>query len=128
VIVVDSSVWICALRSRTSPEAITLGSLLDADEVALAAPVRTEILMGARGADRAKLADALRGVPMLYPADHTWQTIDTWTARASRAGHTFAIADLLIAALTAEIGGLIWSHDADFRRMEELDLVRRYDI
>jgi predicted nucleic acid-binding protein len=128
VIVVDSSVWISAFRSRSSPEAITLSSLLDADEVALAVPVRTELLMGARGADRARLAEALRGVPMLYPGDDTWRTIDAWTARASKAGHTFALGDLLIGALTSEIGGLIWSHDSDFRRMEELDLVRRYDI
>ena len=128
MIVVDSSVWIRALRSRTGPEAITLSSLLDADEVALAVPVRTELLMGVRGTDRARLAEGLSGVPMLYPADDTWRTIDAWTARASRAGHTFAIGDLLIAALTSEIGGLIWSHDSDFRRMAELGLVRLYEI
>jgi predicted nucleic acid-binding protein len=128
VIVVDSSVWIRALRSRSSPEAITLGSLLDADEVALAVPVRTELLMGVRGADRSKLAGALLSVPALYPTDETWRTIDAWTARASAAGHVFAIGDLLIGALTSEIDGLIWSHDSDFRRMEELGLLHRYDV
>ena len=128
MIVVDSSVWIRALRARSSPEAITLASLLDADEVALAVPVRAELLMGARSADRGKLAEALRSVPVLYPSDETWRTIDAWTARASAAGHTFAIGDLLIGVLTTEIGGLVWSHDADFSRMEELDLVRRYDV
>lgn len=128
MIVVDSSVWIRALRTRSSPEAITLSSLLDADEVALAVPVRTELLMGARAADRSKLADALRSVPVLYPTDDTWRTIDAWTQRASGAGHAFAIGDLLIGALTSEIGGLIWSHDADFVRMEELGLLQRYDV
>jgi hypothetical protein len=77
VIVVDSSVWIRAFRSRSSPEAITLSSLLDADAVALAVPVRTELLMGARAADRSKLAGALRSVPVLYPTDDTWRTIDS---------------------------------------------------
>ena len=128
MIVVDSSIWISALRSRSSAEAITLGSLLEADEVALAVPVRTELLMGARASDRAKLAEALRSVPLLYPTDETWRTIDRWTARASAAGRIFAIGDLLIGALASDMGGLIWSHDADFRRMEELDLVRRYDV
>lgn len=128
MIVVDSSIWISALRSRSCVEAITLGSLLDADEVALAVPVRTELLMGARASDRAKLADALRSVPLLYPTDETWHTIDRWTARASAAGRTFAIGDLLIGVLASEVGGLVWSHDVDFRRMEELELVRRYDI
>lgn len=126
MIVVDTSVWIRALRSASAPEAIALRSLLDADEVALAVPVRTELLMGARGTERAKLGAALKGVPLLYPTDESWQTIDRWTARAARAGVTFAIGDLLIGVLTAEIGGLVWSADRDFERMEQLRLVARY--
>jgi predicted nucleic acid-binding protein len=128
VIVVDSSVWIAALRSASGPDAIALRSLLDADEVALAVPVRTELLMGARVADRVKLEQALKGLPLLYPTDDTWRTIDRWTAQAARKGQTFAIGDLLIAALTAEIGGLVWSYDADFSRMETLNLVRRFSV
>jgi len=128
VIVVDSSVWISALRSASGSDAIALRSLLDADEVALAVPVRTELLMGARTGDRAKLEGALKGLPLLYPTDDTWRTIDRWTARASRKGQTFAIGDLLIGALAAEIGGLVWSHDADFARMEALELLQRFSV
>jgi predicted nucleic acid-binding protein len=82
--------------------------------------------MGARQADRPALERGLIGLPMLYPSDETWKTIDRWTARASRGGHTFAIGDLLIGALTAEIGGLVWSLDSDFTRMEELKLIECY--
>ena len=128
MIVVDSSVWIAALRSASGADAIALRSLLDADEVALAVPVRTELLMGARAGDRDKLEHALKGLPLLYPGDDTWRTIDRWTALASRKGHTFAIGDLLIAALTSEIGGLVWSYDADFSRMETLNLVHRFSV
>ncbi len=128
MIVVDSSVWIRALRSRSSPEAITLRSLLEADEVALAVPVRTELLMGARASDRGRLAGALKPVPLLYPTDDTWKTIDRWTARAADAGFTFAIGDLLIAVLAQEVGALIWSLDGDFCQMEQLGLVRRFDV
>lgn len=126
MIAVDTSVWIRALRSGSGPEGIALRSLLDADEVALPVPVRSELLMGARTTDRFPLEDALKALPVLYPSDHTWRTIDRWTAHASKAGSTFAIADLLIAVLTAEIGGLVWSLDADFARMEELGLIRRF--
>lgn len=128
MIVVDSSVWIAALRSASGPDAIALRSLLDADEVALAVPVRTELLMGAKAADRAHLEHGLRGLPLLYPTDDSWRTIDQWTAQASRKGQTFALGDLLIGVLTAEIGGLVWSHDADFARLEALNLVQRFSV
>ena len=126
MIVVDSSGWILAFRSASSPEAITLRSLLDSDQVALAVPVRTELLMGARAADRAKLERELKCLPMLYPTDESWRTIDRWTERASRAGTTFSIGDLLIGVLAADIGGLVWSLDSDFERMEKLKLVSRF--
>ena len=128
MIVVDTSVWIRALRSASCSEAIALRSLLDADEVALPVPARSELLMGARAADRAKLERQLKGVPLLYPTDASWRTIDDWTRTASSAGSTFAIADLLIGVLTAEIGGLVWSADGDFERMETLGLVQRFDL
>lgn len=126
MIVVDSSVWIRALRSGLGSEARTLRSLLDADEVALAVPVRTELLMGARLSDRARLEYALKGLPVLYPTDESWRTVDRWTERASRAGVTFSIGDLLIGVLAAELGGLVWSLDEDFARMEKLKLVGCY--
>ena len=126
MIIVDTSVWVAALRSAASPDTIALRSLVEADEVALAVPVRPELLMGTRAADRAKLEKALSGLPLLYPTDETWRTIDRWTATASRAGHTFAIGDLLIAVLAEEIAGLVWSYDADFARMETLNLVHRF--
>ena len=37
-----------------------------------------------------------------------------------------AITDLLIASLASEIGGLVWSLDHDFERMEPLGIVSRY--
>jgi predicted nucleic acid-binding protein len=126
VIVVDTSIWIRALRSASGAEAIVLRSLLDADEVALPVVVRSELLMGARAADRKKLVKELKGVPLLYPSDESWRTIDEWTATTSAAGATFTVGDLLIGVLTQEIGGLVWSADSDFARMESLSLVGRF--
>ena len=127
MIVVDTSVWVAALRSSSCPEAATLTSLLEADEVALPAPVRSELLGGASLKDRAPLKRALSALPVMMPTDDTWHLIDGWTEKTTKVGQRFGIADLMIAALAREAGALIWSLDSDFERMEKLKLVDRYD-
>ncbi len=126
MIVVDTSVWITGLRRAHSPEAEVLRALLDQDEVALAAPVRVELLSGASNADRPRLRRALSALPILYPSPETWKLIDAWIDRAARGGERFGLGDLLIGALANEVGALLWSLDADFARMEALRLVQRY--
>jgi predicted nucleic acid-binding protein len=126
VIVVDTSVWVAALRRSATANAKCLQRLLDADEVALSVPVRTELLSGASRNDRPRLKRALSALPILYPTDATWATIDRWVETASEAGERFGVGDLLIGAVAAEIGALVWSLDADFERMEKLKLIQRY--
>ena len=127
MIVVDTSVWIAALRSARSPEAAALGALLDADEVALAAPVRVEILSGASRRDRVALRRALSALPVLYPTEGTWSLIDQWVDRAGDARQRFGFGDLLIGALARDAGALVWSLDADFDRLSRLGLVDLYE-
>jgi predicted nucleic acid-binding protein len=126
MIVVDTSVWVAALRDASGTPARVLRQLLDADEVALPVPARTELLAGATRRDRPVLRRALSGLPLLYPTDDTWTTIDDWVNRAADAGQRFSLGDLLIGVLTTELGALVWSLDADFARMEKLELVERY--
>lgn len=126
MIVVDTSVWVAALRSAESREAIVLTSLLDADEVALPVPVRVELLTGASRADRPRLRRGLSALPVLYPDDACWSLIDAWVEQAGEAGERFGFGDLLIGALAAGTGALVWSLDADFTRMSRLRLVDLY--
>jgi predicted nucleic acid-binding protein len=127
MIVVDTSVWVAALRKRNGPESRVLEDLLEADEVALPVPVRIEILAGASNADRPRLRRALSSLPLVYPSDGTWQTIDEWIERAAAAGHRFGLGDLLIGALASEVGALVWSLDADFLRMDRAGLLEVYE-
>jgi predicted nucleic acid-binding protein len=126
VIVVDTSVWIAAFRSPSGAEAAALRPLLDADEVALALPVRLELAAGVRQQDRRPLRTALSGLPVLRPTDDTWTLIESWIPKAGDAGERFALADLMIGALASEIQGLVWSLDTDFERLAKLGLVRLY--
>jgi len=126
VIVVDSSVWVRALRAGASEEADTLRALLDADEACLAVPVRIELLTGASRLDRPRLRRALSALPILCPSDDTWRLIDGWVEVAGASGQRFGVGDLLIGALARETGSLVWSLDSDFERMSGLGFVDLY--
>lgn len=122
MIVVDTSVWISALRQPTGSNAEILNSLLSADEVALPVPVRVELLAGAKLKERSRLRRALTSLPVLAVTDDTWSIVDAWLDT----GHAFSLPDLLIAAAAREIGGLVWSLDSDFERMARAGLVELY--
>lgn len=126
MIVVDTSVWIASPRQPMVAE--VLGQLIEADEVVLALPVRLELLSGTAKHKRAAFRRQFGSLPQLYPSDETWRPIPSWIERATDAGEQFGLVDLLIASLAVEIGGLVWSLDKDFERMERLKIVSRYEL
>jgi predicted nucleic acid-binding protein len=126
VIVVDTSVWIASFRSASSDEARHLDALLESDQVALAAPVRIEILSGASLFDGKRLRRVLSALPVFFPTEATWELMDSWVDVATRAGDHFGVADLLIAALAAEQTASVWSLDSDFPRMAKIGLIQTY--
>jgi predicted nucleic acid-binding protein len=126
VIVVDTSVWVAARRHPTGEISKTLFGLLDADEVALALPVRLELWAGTAKADRPAFRRAFSALPLLVPTEDTWTPLGEWIARAADAGERFAVTDLLIARSADEIGALVWSLDKDFERMARLKLVQPF--
>lgn len=124
MIVVDTSVWIAAPRQKVVADA--LGQLIEADEVTLALPVRLELWTGVARQDRRAFLRTYGALPQLHPTEDTWRVLPEWIEKAKDAGETFTICDLLIASLAEEIGGLVWSLDKDFERMERLKLVSLY--
>jgi predicted nucleic acid-binding protein len=126
MIVVDTSVWINAFRDQKCPEARHLSDLLDSDEVAIAIPIRVEILSGARRLEHARLSRILSALPTFYPTDATWRRIEGWLGRIKSSGDWFGVADLLIAGIGAENNAAIWSLDGDFARMAKLKLIDCY--
>lgn len=127
MILVDTSVWIAALRDAESAEAKALGKLLDDDRAALAWPVRIEILSGASKGEQRKLRRLLAALPCWFPADATWTTMEGWVRQAAASGERFSLVDLLIGAVAAENGAEVWSLDRDFVRLGGLGLVGLYD-
>ena len=126
MIVVDTSVWIDAVRDPSSPIAGALDGLIDADAACLALPVRLELLSGLGRRDREMLRRGLTGIALAVPSDATWDLVERWIETAADAGQRFALADLLIAALAHELTALVWSLDRDFDRMAALGFVQPY--
>ena len=126
MIVVDTSVWVAALRAPLGEEAGILKTLVDADEACLALPVRLELTAGLAAPDRARVRRALRALPVAAPTEATWALAERWIDRAAEAGQRFGIVDLLIAALAHELTALVWSLDRDFDRMAGLGFVQSY--
>jgi predicted nucleic acid-binding protein len=127
MIAVDTSVWVAALRSAKGPEAHVLTALLDADEVLMPLPVRSELLGGASNADRARLRRALSALPIAYPTEETWRAVEGWIERAASSGERFGFRDLLIGALAEENGALIWSLNQNFDRMRRAGLLEIFE-
>ena len=127
MICVDTSVWVAALRDRSSVAGRRLDELLDRDEVAMPIPVRVEILSGVSRAQEPRLRRALSGLPLLFPTDATWERIDGWIGEAAQRGHRFAVGDLLIAAIAVDHGMPLWSLDSDFQRMRLLGFIDTSD-
>ena len=125
MIVVDTSIWIAARRDPRILRA--LDSLIDTDLVALALPVRLELWAGVAAHERRGFARAFGALVQLVPTEETWHPLPGWIQDAAAAGERFGLTDLLIASLATNIGGLVWSLDDDFARMERLKFVSRYD-
>ena len=98
--------------------------LLDDDQVAMAAPVRIELLSGASKKQLPRLRRVLSALPLFAPSTTVWSTMEQWVEMGIARGQRFGVADLLIASIAAENQGEIWSLDDDFARMVRLGFVR----
>lgn len=127
MILVDTSVWIAAFRRGQGEEAAHLRSLLDANEVAMAPPIRIELLSGSSAADLPRLRRVLSALPLFGPSAESWERMEGWVEKAVVAGRRFAVADLLIAAVAAEGDLAIWSLDRDFAEMAALGFVQLHE-
>ena len=126
MIVVDTSVWVEALRGR-QPIAAQVAEALDRDVIALPAPVRIELLSGARRNERVQLRRVLSALPLLVPGAETWSRIEDWVSTGAAARHRFGVADLLVAAIAAENDCAVWSLDRDLGRLANLGLIKTSD-
>ena len=120
MIFVDTSVWIQYFRGGNPKLTETLRNLLDQDEVALPAIVWLELLSGARQVELLRLKRVLSALPHYFPSQVTWVRIEAWIEKGINHGQRFNATDLLIASITVDHKGKLWSLDSDYVRMKKL--------
>jgi predicted nucleic acid-binding protein len=120
-VLVDTSVWSLLLRRRQrapgGPEADELRSLIEDGLVALAGPVRQELLSGVR--DRAqfeRLQEKLRAFPDLVIEQADYEEAAALCNRCRAAGLQGSGVDFLLCALALRRGYALFTTDRDFDR------------
>jgi predicted nucleic acid-binding protein len=118
MVLVDSSVWIEALRRDGDVNVkLALEGLLEEYEAAWCGPVKLEVLGGARVQDRKKLEEQFNCLPYLPMADAAWDTAKNLAWRLRDKGYAPPWNDILIATLSMLADCRVYSIDKHFGQM-----------
>ena len=122
MILIDSSVWIEALRERGSIETKRrVHEHLQSGRACWMPMIRLELWNGARGENEKRALREFEGVlPDLEVGPEVWEVASDLARRARAAGLTVPAADLLIVACARHHRVEIESLDAHFAELEKL--------
>jgi predicted nucleic acid-binding protein len=121
-VLLDTSVWIDALRGKT-PEMVTLTQkLLNDDRVLTCGPVIFEIKRGLRPADRKKIMPLFDALTRLLFEESMWETAGELDAALRRKGITVPPMDVLIAQVCRHHKVLLFTLDDHFSASPGLKL------
>ena len=120
MVLVDSSVWIEALRRDGRLDVkLALENLLEEYEAAWCGPVKLEVLGGARAKDRAPLEAQFSCIPYFPMTDAAWDSAKKLAWRLRDRGCAVPWNDILIAALSVKAECRIYAVDKHFQMMYE---------
>ena len=118
MVLVDSSVWIEALRRDGNLHVkLALENLLEEYEATFCGPVKLEVLGGARGQDREKLEAHFGCIPYFHMKDSAWDAAKKIAWRLRDRGCNPPWNDVLIATLSVLADCRIYSVDKHFEMM-----------
>ncbi|MGH7951083.1 MAG: PIN domain-containing protein, partial [Limisphaerales bacterium] len=118
MVLVDSSVWIEALRRDGSVHVkLALENLLEEYEASWCGPVKLEVLGGARVQDREKLELHFRCISYFPMMDAVWDLAKQVAWRLRDRGCTVPWNDILIATLSIKADCRIYAVDKHFEFM-----------
>lgn len=120
MVLVDSSVWIEALRKEGRLDTkVALEALLEEYEAAWCGPVKLEVLGGARAKERQILEAQFSCIPYLPMNDAQWDSVKSLAWRLRDRGCTVPWNDIVIASLAAKTGSRVFAVDRHFEMMRD---------
>ncbi len=118
MVVVDSSIWIEAARRDGDLKAkVGLECLLGEYEAVICAPVRLEILGGARQNERERMEHGFSCLPFLHVLDKDWFSAVEHAWQLRDAGIFVPWIDILIATLAVRAKMRVYAKDKHFNSM-----------
>ncbi len=129
LILPDTSCWIDFFRPRG--EAAVKDQMqgwLGADRIAVCAPVRAEVLRGARRTEAPRIRDAFAALVHLDTIERDWATVEAVASAMADLGNTVPLMDILIAAVACRHDVILAHRDAHFRAMADVLPVRTHDF
>jgi hypothetical protein len=121
-VMIDTCVWVDALRGRTPSAVGTLRRLLLGDRAVRCDVVTAELRYGLRSHERERVLGNFAAVPSLAVAPEDWEAAGDLGAGLRRQGVTLPLTDLLIARVCLRAGIELYTHDGHFRAIDGLRL------
>ena len=114
-VLVDSSVWIAAAKSKSNECRILQGMIRDGAPICVTAPIRAEVCQGARTeSEFARLWSAFAGFRDLVVLEEHWEQSAWNYYRCRKEGLSPATVDCLIATVASSYRAKIWTLDKIF--------------
>jgi predicted nucleic acid-binding protein len=123
-VLLDTSVWVDALRGRTAAVVEAVGDLLREDRVVRCDVVGAELRVGLRDRERSKVLDLFNAVPNVPVDSADWESAGDLGASMRERGVTLPLTDLLVAQVCLRHEFELFSLDAHFQHIEGLKLRR----
>lgn len=115
MVIVDSSIWIeAARREGDLGSKMALECLLEEYEAATTSPVLLEVLGGARGQDRRRMADYFSIIPHVQTEPKDWENALSMAWLLRDRGVTVPWNDMLIAAMALRRDMRVFARDKHF--------------
>lgn len=128
MVLVDSSVWIEALRRQGRLEVkLAVQGLLEAYEAQWCSPVRLEVLGGARPEERGRLGRHFAVIPYRTSTEADLDRALALAWKLRDRGLSVPWLDVVVAALALHDGSRLYTLDAHFGRMAEIVPLQLYE-